>query len=83
MRKNKVESGRNMVAPLGADVLEALVRISIEEKCAALNTKAPKRLMVGVFSDVVRETKDEARREMPTVLQDLCIFGPGNQVAIV
>jgi hypothetical protein len=57
MPKNKVVSGRNMVPALGADVLEALVRIAIVEKCAALNAITPLRLVMSIFGNFMRKNK--------------------------
>src|SRR6516165_507968 len=67
VRQEKVESGRYMPATFGADILETLIRVSVEEQSTALYAVPPARLIVPVLSYLMREHEIETFRPMTTV----------------
>src|SRR6266849_5849489 len=64
VRDGEVESGRDMRATFGADILGILIRVTVKEQSTALYTVPPVRLLVRGLCNVVLDGEVESGRDM-------------------
>src|SRR6516165_6804794 len=68
MGENEVVSCWHVFAALGANTLEAFVRIPVEKQSSALQAVMPVGLVVVIFTSVVRQHEMEPCRHVPAAL---------------